>query len=125
MRKVCLLYILVAELKFKISPPEKKVTVDHIKLSEQYGLISGTQPLKHFWTGAGDFDNDDNIWTWIDGDGSEVPQQMWNTGEPNNVFGGIVENCARFNAVQNLVDVPCSYKGEPHYPLCQFRTQQN
>ncbi len=81
----------------------------------------------YFWTGAGDFDNDDNVFTWIDGDGSEVPQQMWNGGEPHNVHGGPhkydgqPENCVRFSSIVKLQDLPCTYDVQVHYPLCEYK----
>ncbi len=58
----------------------------------------------------------------MDGDGSEVPQHMWQSGQPNNVHSGKDENCAVFGANANLVDVKC---GNLYYPLCQFRIEQN
>ncbi len=59
----------------------------------------------------------------MDGDGSEIPQNMWQSGEPSNVWPGRVENCAMFRPADlNLTDTACE---SAHYPLCQFRTKQN
>ena len=73
-----------------------------------------------FWTGAIDFDDDNNVFTWASS-GNQIPANMWVPGEPAHSGGYGAENCALIRDNSNLFDVPCVYIHGPNYPLCEYR----
>ena len=68
-----------------------------------------------FWTGAIDFDDDNNVFTWASS-GNQIPANMWFPGEPQHSGG---QNCALVRDDADLFDCPCSEQG--NYPLCEYK----